>query len=179
MRSDAILLAGLLSLISSSAAARLHQHSERTADLSLDPSYAFDYDVATLGDVDYSDIDIDNLSANETDISDIEVVWGPSSPALEDVDTEEDGELELVRRQVLTRSQRCARGVHVIASGGNGAGDPHRYGNIQTLVYNITSKIPGSDSVSLPYNKGSSHGIQMTQNGVSQKTRWAQPAQDK
>lgn len=168
MRTDTILLAGLLSLVSSTSAL-LHQHAERAVDLSLDPSYSFDYDVATLGDIDYSDIDIDidSLPANETDISDIEVIWGPSSPELEEDASEDSNDFELVRRQALTRGQKCAKGVHVIAAGGNGAGDPHRYGNIQTLVYNITAKIPGSNSVSLPYNKGSSHGIQMTQNGVS------------
>lgn len=47
----------------------------------------------------------------------------------------------------------CASGVHVIAAGGGNSNDPAAIGLLGSLARLIVSKIPGSDFVSLPYDK--------------------------
>lgn len=46
----------------------------------------------------------------------------------------------------------CSTGIHVIAAGGRGSSNPP-YGLLGSLANSITAAIPGSTSVSLPYDK--------------------------
>lgn len=62
----------------------------------------------------------------------------------------------LLARQSLGECAHMSGGLHVIAVGGGGlavGGNPKEYGYLSTLSGNITSAIPGSTSVSVPYNK--------------------------
>lgn len=90
---------------------------------------------------------------------------------IESRDTEVFDEFEDSQQSILDRRQsipqHCAKGVHVIATGGDGAANVGKYGNILTMVTNITSQIPGSDSVSINYPKASTHGMRKTTKGVS------------
>lgn len=114
-----------------------------TSIASLTPSLESDLDPANLDDdLDLNDhFDLEDLSQlNDTSALEIRQNPGPGN---------------------------CARGVHVIAAGGDGAPNVGHYGNIYSLVQSILYAIPGSDSVSLPYPKGSPHGIKKTEKGVS------------
>ncbi|KAF2148613.1 carbohydrate esterase family 5 protein [Myriangium duriaei CBS 260.36] len=57
-----------------------------------------------------------------------------------------------------TPSGACSTGVHVIAAGGANSNDPYALGLLTTLATNITNAIPGSDYVSLPYDKVQNNG---------------------
>ena len=93
-----------------------------------------------------------------------------SFPELETRDIDFFGEPEEVEGAALEARQNtqraCAKGVHVIAAGGDGADNKGKYGYILSMVTNITSSIPGSNSVTLPYNKGSKNGLRKTTRGV-------------
>lgn len=80
---------------------------------------------------------------------------------------DEADEPYLEARQHIAPPEKCAKGVHVIAAGGDGAANVGHYGSIYTTVLNVTALIPGSDSVSLPYPKASSRGRWKTTVGVS------------
>lgn len=58
----------------------------------------------------------------------------------------------LERRQAPGASG-CAERLHVIGAGGANYSDPYAWGKLQSLANTITSRIPGSDAVSLPYDK--------------------------
>lgn len=71
----------------------------------------------------------------------------------------------LEARQTLLENGTCAQGVHIIAAGGDGAWGK-AYGNIGTTVAAIIAAVPGSDGVSLPWPKSSTHGMRATTKGV-------------
>ncbi|GAM88195.1 hypothetical protein ANO11243_062260 [Dothideomycetidae sp. 11243] len=60
-----------------------------------------------------------------------------------------------------TPSGACSTGVHVIAAGGANSNDQYALGLLTTLAANITAAIPGSDYVSLPYDKVQVNGTLM------------------
>ena len=96
---------------------------------------------------------------------DLSAAWPDLILDTRDIDVADIEYSDIEARQKLATGANCAKGVHVIAAGGDGAWGA-AYGNIITMVTNITAAIPGSDSVSLPYPKSSPHGMRATTKGV-------------